>query len=171
MPSGRAHDQITIVTAALSLPVWWMVSPVQDAWAYCAGVAAYIFSGFYLSSDLDTKSVAIKRWGVFKFLWYPYQRLVPHRSWVSHGIGVGPIVRAVYFAAALWLFARCALWLIDEWIIPVNRDSLILAVAVDLAKVVFLHRRWAEWALGGLVLGGLAHTMADAIVSGFKRHW
>ena len=87
MPSGRVHDQITMLTAAASVPAWWFLTPSHDALTFGSGVAAYLFSGFWLSDDLDTNSISYKRWGALRFLWWPYQKLVPHRSWVSHGIG------------------------------------------------------------------------------------
>jgi uncharacterized metal-binding protein len=171
MPSGKAHDRITWVTAALATPIWYFASPVRDVAAFAAGMIGYLFSGLYLSSDLDTRSGPLKRWGPLRFLWYPYQRLVPHRSWLSHGLGIGPIARAIYFVAMVWLLARGALWLIDKWLLPVDRNAILARGALALATFVWRHPVWAEWTVGGLVLGGVAHSLADAIVSGTKKTW
>ena len=169
MPSGKVHDRITLLTAALSIPAWYLAAPSLDVPSYCAGMAAYLFSGFYLSDDLDTRSVALRRWGPMGWLWYPYQRLVPHRSWISHGVGIGPILRVVYFAAAAWALMRAALWLIDVWIVPMDRGVLLARAAFWLARLVCLHPAWAQWMLGGLVLGGAMHSFADALWSAAKR--
>ncbi len=171
MPSGKAHDRITLVTAALSLPVWYIASPALNVPAYVAGVGAYLFSGFFLSGDLDTRCNALKRWGPMRSLWLPYQRLVPHRSWVSHGIAVGPLVRVAYFALVIWALARSVLWLISQWLVPLDRNTLLENVAVWLAGLVYHHSLYTEWALGGLILGGVAHTLADTVVSSVKRVW
>ena len=175
MPSGKVHDRITMLTAAVSLPVWWMVSPAPsaaiNAHSYVAGVAMYLFSGFYLSDDLDTKCVALKRWGPLQFIWTPYQKLVPHRHWISHGLCVGPILRVAYFLAALWLIARGGLWLVNEYVTPVNRDTVLTHSAAWLVAVAFHHPVVFGWALAGLVLGGVVHTVADSVVSGVKRVW
>jgi uncharacterized metal-binding protein len=171
MPSGKTHDKLTVVTAVLSLPIWYLAAPAQDLSSYAAGLAGYVVSGFYLSGDLDTRSAPLRRWGPFQFIWYPYQRLVPHRSWLSHGIGIGPIVRTFYLAAAVWVLARALLYLIDEWIVPVDRNAVLARFAIGLATLVWRHPIWAEWALAGLILGGVTHTIADAVVSGFKKVW
>ena len=34
--------------------------------------------GLHISPDLDTHSIAIKRWGILQRLWWPYQKLIPH---------------------------------------------------------------------------------------------
>ena len=171
MPSGKAHDRITIATAALSVPLWYVASPVLDPTAYAAGIGAYLFSGFYLSGDLDTRCGALKRWGPLRVLWLPYQKFVPHRSWVSHGIAVGPLVRVAYFAFVIWAIARGLLWLIGQWIVPLDRNAVLENLAVWLASLVYHHSLWSEWALGGLILGGVAHTVADTVVSAVKRVW
>ena len=171
MPSGKIHDRLTVVTAVLSAPVWVLASPSLDAASYAAGLAGYLISGFYLSGDLDTKSAPLKRWGPLKFIWWPYQKLVPHRSWISHGIGVGPILRTVYFAAVIWVLARSLLYLVDQWLIPLDRDAVIAHGAIALATFVWRHPAWSEWALGGLVLGGVTHTIADAVTSAIKKAW
>ncbi len=110
MPSGKVHDKLTVVTAAASVPVWWLEDPTHSVAGFVIGLTAYLFSGFWLSDDLDTNSLAYKRWGAFRWLWWPYQKLVPHRSWVSHGIGFGPLFRVAYFLVMLWAVMRVVLW-------------------------------------------------------------
>ena len=112
MPSGKTHDKLTVITALAAVPVWWLEAPARDWVGLTVGLTAYLFSGFWLSDDLDTRSLAYKRWGAFRFLWWPYQKLVPHRSWVSHGIGFGPIFRVAYFLVMLWALMRAVLWLL-----------------------------------------------------------
>ena len=114
MPSGKVHDKLTVLTALAAVPVWWWESSDKDWVGLTVGLVAYLFSGFWLSDDLDTHSIAYKRWGAFRFLWWPYQKLVPHRSWVSHSIGFGPIFRVAYFLVMLWALIRVVLWLLIQ---------------------------------------------------------
>lgn len=174
MPSGKTHDKLTVITAALAVPAWYALSPAKDAQAVAGlavGLTAYLFSGFWLSDDLDTHSLAYKRWGALRWLWWPYQRLVPHRSWVSHGIGFGPLFRVAYFLVMLWAVMRGALWGLIRAGIPVNNDAVLggfWGLTTDWTR---LHPTWAMCALAGLILGGLTHSVADAVVSWAKRAW
>ena len=171
MPSGKVHDKLTVVTAAAAVPSWWFLSPVHDAVGLVIGMAAYLFSGFWLSDDLDTNSIAYKRWGGLRFLWWPYQKMVPHRSWVSHGIGFGPIFRVAYFLVMLWALMRCVLWGLITAGVPVDRDAVLGGFWGLTTDWTQLHPSWAMSALLGLVLGGVTHSVADAVVSWAKRVW
>jgi len=51
---------------------------------------------------LDLVSLPFKRWGLLRFIWIPYQRLIPrHRHWLSHGIIVGSALRLAYLGVLL----------------------------------------------------------------------
>jgi uncharacterized metal-binding protein len=165
------HDKITVLTAAAAVPVWWILTPEKDPSAFACGLCAYLFSGFWLSDDLDTRSVCYKRWGLFRFLWYPYRKIVPHRSWLSHGPFVGPLLRIAYFAFMFWLTARAALWAVDRYVMVVNRDGILHSIGVDVSTFFLSHPTWTWYAVAGLILGGIAHTIADAIVSFAKYVW
>ena len=86
MPSGKVHDRITVVAAAVSAPAWataaWAspgISPAAKDWTVGAAlVVSLLFSGLLLSPDLDLDSSIYKRWGPFRFIWWPYQKLMPH---------------------------------------------------------------------------------------------
>lgn len=105
MASGRNHDRSIYFTSPVVLAIG----------TYCfdlkLGVIAatsHLLGGLMLSPDLDLVSHPFKRWGFLKFIWLPYQKLIPHhRHWLSHGVIVGSVVRLVYLAA--WL---SPLWLI-----------------------------------------------------------
>ena len=90
MSSGRRHDQSIWI---LSLPVGIAVGLVLG-WAAALITAASCWAGgLWLSPDLDTRSNALRRWGALSFLWWPYRRLIPHRSLWSHGPLLGTTVR------------------------------------------------------------------------------
>ena len=104
MASGKNHDRSILLT-----------TPVMLAAAIASGhadvglitTASYYLAGMYLSPDLDLVSRPFKRWGLLRFIWLPYQRLIPrHRHWLSHGPVIGSAVRLVYLTALvspLWL--------------------------------------------------------------------
>jgi uncharacterized metal-binding protein len=169
MPSGKTHDKITVVTAAAAIPVWWLYDPVKNIAALAVTLAAYLFSGFWLSDDLDTHSIAYQRWGALRFLWWPYQKLVPHRSWISHGLGVGPLLRVVYFLFMLWLTAKGIFYGLHRAGVAVNGDALLLNAWQHTLAWTLAHPSWVLWAVIGLILGGVTHSLADVVVSWFRR--
>lgn len=167
MPSGKVHDWFTVGTALGAIPLcgWYLPPEVRPlAWLV---IASYTFSGIWLSSDLDIDSSAYRRWGVLRCLWWPYQKLVPHRSWVSHGLGIGPILRVVYLILMLVLLF---------WILHLVLSRMGLAFAVDTQSELL---RFTDWVLTyqkeglafviGLVAGGAVHSLLDMVHSRLKR--
>ena len=41
-------------------------------------------------------SKPLKRWGILQGLWWPYRKLIPHRSLFSHGPLIGTALRLAY---------------------------------------------------------------------------
>ena len=101
MASGKIHDRSILLTTPLALYAQHSLS-LHPAFA-----ALYLFSGLYLSPDIDTKSVVLKRWGFLKFIWFPYQRLFPHRgsffnrNFFTHFPVVGTFLRIGYIILPL----------------------------------------------------------------------
>ena len=90
LASGRRHDQSIWI---LSLPLGIAVGLVLGWAAALIAAASCWAGGLWLSPDLDTRSNALRRWGYLSFLWWPYQRLIPHRSLWSHGPVLGTTAR------------------------------------------------------------------------------
>lgn len=102
MPNGRVHTLTTLGLAVGSLP---FLSPP---------LTVGIISGLILSPDLDVDfgfiglahlrripiagKVISGCWQVF---WYPYAKIVPHRSHISHSILFGTCLRVGYLALPL----------------------------------------------------------------------
>ncbi len=95
---GSAHDRATWL---LALPFGLLWGP----WLGAAGVAtaalAFLLGGLWLSPDLDTISRPSRRWGPLRLLWWPYRRLLRHRSLLSHSPLLGSAGRLLYLAALL----------------------------------------------------------------------
>jgi uncharacterized metal-binding protein len=98
LASGRLHDRATWL---LALPAALLVWP----WLGWPGVAAaavgFLLGGLLLSPDLDTHSRPTARWGPLGILWWPYRRLLRHRSLLSHSPLLGTAGRLAYLGCAV----------------------------------------------------------------------
>ena len=111
MSSGKDHDKAIQVWVIPYSLVIGLVSGIQ-----CGVLAAFAFSigGYWFSPDLDTKSIVLKRWGILKFLWWPYRKLIRHRSIFSHSPIIGTSVRLLY----LFGIAYLAIYLLQPLGVP-----------------------------------------------------
>ena len=104
MPSGRVHTVGTLALAACTIPA---ANP-----ALTFGVLA----GLIISPDLDVDNgfvgfTHLKRAGcvgnilsgVWRAFWYPYSKIVPHRSHISHSIFFGTVARVGYLVLPILL--------------------------------------------------------------------
>ena len=71
----------------------------------------------------------------------------------------------------LWATMRGVLWGLLQVHMPVNRDAVLGSFWGLTTDWTAAHPSWAMCALIGLVLGGVTHSVADAIVSWAKRVW
>lgn len=76
--------------------MWW---PWLGLAGLLAGGLAFLVGGLWLSPDLDTRSNPTRRWGPLRLLWWPYRRLLRHRSLLSHSPLLGTAGRLLYLAA------------------------------------------------------------------------
>ncbi len=173
MASYKGHDQVTIYSAIGLAPLcYWAAQHYSPTlWGHPLSstplittllvTGSYLFSGLWLSNDLDIDSRIYRRWGPFRFLWYPYQKLVPHRSWLSHGFVIGPLGRVVYLYA-----------MVELTLLGIRQLTHLAGVSSEVAEAG-LHvtaQVWPYLAANphlsaplavGLVLGGLAHSLVD----------
>lgn len=170
MPAGRTHDNITLVTASFMVPI--SAGLIFDGQPGRAALflGSYLLSGLLFSDDLDIHSIEYRRWRILRFLWLPYQKLVPHRSWISHGLIIGPIVRITYFAivctAAIWLLLT-----VLSRLLPLDASGIIGGWLSALAQSVVDHPDWWGVAFLGFVLGGSMHSVSDAVWSWWRHAW
>jgi uncharacterized metal-binding protein len=169
MPSGKVHDKITVVGAVVTAPAWYFLTPAPHEPSVGATlIVSLLFAGLMLSPDLDLNSSIYHRWGPLKWLWWPYQKAVPHRSFLSHSWLLGPILRVAYFLLLLWGVAHLFVW---------GRSQLLGAqyAAVVRTPIDMLQDGWrlypdhVAWGLVGVLIGTALHTAADGIVTGIKR--
>ena len=103
MASGRQHDRATRLLALPFGLLWW---PAQGPAVALTAAVSFLLGGLWLSPDLDTRSRATRRWGPLALLWWPYRRVLSHRSALSHTPLLGSAGRLLYLAAALALLSQ-----------------------------------------------------------------
>lgn len=165
MPSGKTHDRITLWT----LP--WIVGGTllltRNGELALIVASGFLFSGLMFGPDLDIYSVQFKRWGVLRYLWLPYQKLFRHRSFFSHGLIIGTVVRLLYLLAilliiAIFLVAIAQLLFGFDWnwrLFILNNFNLIKQEYTAEAIALFV----------GLELGAMSHVLSDLLGSMYKR--
>lgn len=96
--SGRAHDRATVLCC---LPFGLLWAPWLGGLGALVVAVSFLVGGLWLSPDLDIHSRPTCRWGPLRGLWWPYRRLLRHRSLLSHSPLLGTAGRLLYLAAAL----------------------------------------------------------------------
>lgn len=104
MPNGRTHTLATGLLAVGTLPL-------GDV-----GLTAGVLAGLILSPDLDVDEgfiglAHLRRVGcvgnilsgIWRAFWYPYSKIVPHRSHISHSIFFGTVARVCYLVLPILL--------------------------------------------------------------------
>lgn len=171
MPNAPTHDLITLVTAAGADIAYFKLAPHPNTTLAVLFTASYLFAGYACAGDLDLKSKEYRRWGPLRFLWLPYQKLVPHRSWVSHGLIAGGIIRLLYLATVCTLLFWGGLWLFGRYVPHVHANAMTHAEWQSLFSFAHAHPQWTLALLTGFILAGTTHTLADCIATGLKRRF
>jgi uncharacterized metal-binding protein len=147
MPSGKVHDQITIVlilpmTIMLLLVSYYVNFIPTSIIPISIIIFGYIFSSLMFNGDLDTNSKPYNRWWVFKIIWIPYQLLFKHRSIFTHGIIIGTIIRLLY---------------VSPLVVPMIKFIFGLDLFEILTNDYFLY------VFIGLEMGNFSHTVSDKL--------
>lgn len=162
MASGKTHDWTTLAL----LPLVWIISRWHFNWPLSESnllTAGTFIGGFFLSPDLDTRSRPFYRWGPLRFIWWPYQWAIRHRSPLSHGIVWASWLRLIYLTAMLsLLYIGASIWLSNVGLIPKGQPNQEV--------LQFLHRHLKDilWLGGGLWIGAFIHIMLDWLSSHFQ---
>lgn len=171
MPNAQTHDRITVISGIALAPisytvqVGWGIDPSM-AFTYSALlVGAHLLSGIMFSPDLDIDSKIDDRWGIFKWIWWPYTTIVPHRHrWLSHGLVISQLLRLLYFYLMVVLVLAGSTWLLSQVNLIIPRYHVQLT-----NSLLHLMRNYPYESLAfiiGFCTGGAAHTIADWVVTG-----
>ncbi|GIX47934.1 MAG: hypothetical protein KatS3mg131_2145 [Candidatus Tectimicrobiota bacterium] len=170
MAGYKTHDRLTLYTALLlgpacygavtHLPLWDARLQARPWRTTLLFLGAYLFSGLLLSSDLDTASRVYRRWGPLRLLWYPYQRLVAHRSFLSHGL-LGPLLRLAYLYGVVELLLLIGYRLASLAGYPTQVAEAGLRLTAQVLPFLVAHPHLSVPLLAGLLLGGVVHALVD----------
>jgi uncharacterized metal-binding protein len=128
MPQGKVHTAINITVALAVTLVALAVQQLNKPLIFI--LIGFIFGTLFINPDLDiAKSNASKRWGVLRFVWYPYQYMFKHRG-LSHNIIIGPLSRIIYLIVPFLVFGNR---------IPLHISYNILALAFGVFVSDTLH--------------------------------
>ena len=133
----------------LSLPLGLVVAWPLGLSAGVITAAAFLVGGLWLSPDLDTRSNALHRWGPLGGIWWPYRRLIRHRSIWSHGPLIGTTTRLSLLLA--WT-------LLVSVLIPSVSPSLVLT---NLQNTLQQYPQQAATMLLGLEASVWLHLIQD----------
>ena len=133
----------------LSLPLGLVVAWPLGLSAGVITAAAFLVGGLWLSPDLDTRSNALHRWGPLGGIWWPYRRLIRHRSIWSHGPLIGTATRLSLLLA--WT-------LLVSVLIPSVSPSLVLT---NLQNTLQQYPQQATAMLLGLEASVWLHLIQD----------
>lgn len=125
-----------------------------------------VFGGLMFGPDLDTNSRQYQRWGMVRWLWWPYRVLMPHRSRFTHGIILGTAVRIIYFLTVATVLVAL---LLAGWAYWQGRDLASLDGSSVYSYLATLDRRLLVSALAGLWWGSASHSIVDFLHSTFKQ--
>lgn len=172
MPSRSVHDFLTVATSVVVAPIGYSLLysvPEYRDWAPSVAAALFVahnLSGILFSPDLDMDTHIHKRWGLLYALWIPYQMVIPHRHFWSHGLVLPPLLRLGYF-----------FWMVVLFVYVVERVAAYFGVAVPplhqtvtaaLVSLVRENPAYAGTIALGFVSGAAVHSVTDWLVSGGK---
>ena len=159
--ASAVADPPTMLWYRQPAEVWTEALPIGNG-----RLGAMIFGGLMFGPDLDIQSRQYTRWGVFRFLWFPYKAAFRHRSRWSHGIVFGTLIRVVYFALVLtllvWAFVYARAFFTAGGEVPGWREVAQVwrtLEAAAAARGVGPHVLLAV--LAGLWWGAASHTLTD----------
>jgi uncharacterized metal-binding protein len=153
MPDAKTHDAINIgimvtILAGLSYLAIRDIHPMAarhlDIYTILLFSFSYLFGTFFLSPDLDIESTPYKRWGLLRFIWWPYKVIFKHRGF-SHNPILGPLSIVANLAIIVAL--------------------MLLLVGVDLHTIPL---KFTVVAIIGMVLSMEIHIASDFLVSKIK---
>lgn len=138
MCTGKKHDLITIVLLPIIMLMAYELT--YNFNIVIIFTVSYLFSSFMFNGDLDIISRPYQRWLFLKWIWYPYRKIIPHRSIWSHGIIIGTFIRLIYIMPILYIIFKVC----DLQILNYNYVIIILL---------------------GLEMGNIIHTLSDRLSS------
>lgn len=165
MPNFRAHTTTNLLALGglsyaavthydVAVPLVWI------------GATSFVVATFLLSPDLDLRrSSPTRNWGVFRWLWLPYQALFKHRG-LSHSLLFSSLTRLGY----LTCLALIGLIAVHSWADPTPASIAASASLVPkpAQAAMSAHGEQLVAAGVGIALSDICHIFTDRLVSALK---
>jgi uncharacterized metal-binding protein len=165
MPSGIVHDRITLWSLPWIVGATYYLTDSGELTLIVSG--SFLFSGLMFGPDLDIYSLQFRRWGVFRWIWLPYQKFLHHRCFLSHGFLIGTLVRLIYLSSFLVIFAFIIVAIIQLFSgINWNWHDFFWQ------KFNLINKKYRFQVISlfiGLELGASSHYLSDWLVSAYKN--
>lgn len=132
MATGKVHGKVTTVLIPMCFVLGTQLNGLENGFLMACGCAL----GLIIEPDLDmpTKTESEKRLGIFNpiwfWIWYPYAKVIPHRSFLSHAPFFGTLLRWFYIAAIPLAFLLLFYTQQDLKIFIINNYQPVLAVFI-----------------------------------------
>lgn len=154
MPMGMTHRQINtwlnIPLGAGALAIGWEPGNVAIM------LVGYNFATYFMNPDLDLNSHGYQSWGWLRFLWWPYQKALAHRSWMSHFPVISTILRIIYL---LWfpVLLTILLW-----------GSMELTTQQNILKTLKFSWLYLIIFVIGMIISDSLHAILDTVSTELK---
>ncbi len=161
MPGFIGHTVANSVALVGTSAVMWSQGwSAQDILAVDAGIA---ISTLILSPDMDLfQSKSMEDWGLFKYFWWPYAKLVKHRDRMHIPV-IGTTVRWLYVSVIIALLVILFRFWFRRIGLQVNFDF-----NGDTEDIIYNLLYGVDVYLGA-VIADATHYVLDMITTGFKR--
>ena len=162
MADGNTHDRIGLY--CLAPVVAGSLITTRSPELSGAIASGYAIGICWLSPDLDCKSNPYRRWGLLRWLWFPYRKLMKHRG-LSHWIIFGTLSRLLYLSIPL---IAIAITLVKTT--PSINWLQVFAIVYD---ACFKYGLLAIAFAAGLELSAWVHLFLDGILfpfGGDRKH-
>jgi uncharacterized metal-binding protein len=164
MPSGRTHDRITLWALPFIAGVTFLETHSGNLTLLVAGV--FMFGGLMFGPDLDIYSRHYQRWGIFRFIWLPYQKSLRHRSFLSHGPIIGTTLRVFYLSMVVSVVVILILVVAEKLS---NTTGNLHLFENNFIHIVSHYNIEFLFLFLGLELGAMSHSLSDWSNSAYKR--
>jgi uncharacterized metal-binding protein len=164
MSSGKTHDLVTwFCLPWVGGVAYWFL---KDGFLALLLAAGFLMGGLMFGPDLDIHSVQFKRWGYLRWLWQPYQMILEHRSWLSHGPVIGTTLRLIYFCGMLALVGSVVMLVVRS----LTQFSWDVQISLQwLFRWATAHQMELGVTIAGLELGALSHIFMDGLSSALNK--
>ena len=168
MPSGPEHRDINYNALKIIMIIVLLAALVSKQPLIVSIVLGFLWATLAVHPDLDQaediKGTKFAR--AWRFYWYPYGRLFPHRHPLSHWPFLSTAVRKVYFSP---LIICIDLIYIGVHLAELKDDNFITFIQNIWIHSPVMRRYWHYWFFVGESLADGIHFAMDLVTTDIKQ--